>query len=617
MAVFSILKRNDLSDWDLVSGWHDIGGGVMGVENGEVGVATIEITVTTTSGTGGAPPGGDQDGLFLDIDDTTPVTSEGGLPAGFQILTIGDPIPLVAPDFGTTGGSAVFEFTIDELSVPSLPYTFITPPNNALLFVTFTVEMTVTTSGGVQTTYNPSGAGVQVAAIPGTYDLDAPAPGDPLSGWYSIQPNDLRSSGDAELIVNPSETAELPREPRGMLIHGPFTEANPFWGSPGHAVGIGNKVYYAAGGYEYGVGFPTIRVWDGSTDSEVCRLPPLQTGIPPIAITSMVAMGDKYIVFGVWNSGSTSSDLSGAIYRLKLSDGSLRTLIFSSAPSGGLGHIPCALLVNGTSVLVGSHRGDASSPGCLWISEGDSIANPENLTWKLLVDLAGTGQGSIVSLARGGYDEVFSFIFGTSAPAGTFAKIGQFVFDYPNRTEDLLTGSGGAAAAYNGFYAVSSYAPSADNTPGGKTSFLAAYWNPDASPVSKIVNGSSSNSTAPVTSSTLFTDPAGAQIMMLFIDGTTLATDTDGTIYTYNWTGISNGVPYSQVTQYGPVITPSPIYMVSAKLDSGTYTGTIAYLNNPDDLTDWHDVTTQFVLTDGAVTLANRALTNAVAAISL
>lgn len=604
MGLYLSSHRNDVIGWQLGGDWVDMGGGVFELPPGDTGTLSVTTDFSTTSGSGGVIGG--QDGFYTDLDIVNPVTAANQLPVGFQILDI--TTITTGYSLGFTTGDPSNEVTIlvdcPELGIPStnvsseLPFTYGTSPSNDALFSPFTYTWTITNDAGSAFNYQFTEAvsGTSVFSHSGNYDLNGIPPGTEVAGWYESRAPGIRAGQDAILVINqPDPVTTKPKAPRGMLIHGPFTEDNPFWGHPGHAVALGNKLYYAAGDYEIGVDYPTIRVWDGFTDTEVCKIPIGLSGNIPFAITCMIPMTDRYILVGVWNSGLTSTTATGSLLRLKVSDGSLTTMGFSQA-IGQNGHIPSAVVFANDKIFVGSHRlDDPTAGGGIWRSDFDVVSQvPGAPFWPNIVSdatLEGLNQGSIVSINMSPLvaGEVTRLIFGTTAPAGTRGGVGAIDPIAGGAITAVMAGIGGTAQDWNGFYALTPYYPIEDNIPGGDFGLLAAYWNPDTPAISYMAVNNAGDDT-------VYTDATGTQIMSLVIDGK-ISDAIEGGI-----TGVA---------------TAGTCYAFGARLQSGVYTGLVIYNKNPEDLTEWIDIAPRLVLSNNDVTLATRAPTNAFGVITV
>src|SRR5262245_48740066 len=127
--------------------------------------------------------------------------------------------------------------------------------------------------------------------------------------------------------------------PRGIVVNSPFTETYPLWGSPGHGVVYKNRLIYAAGGYVLGTDLPTIRVFNGTTDYELCKVPGVGA-TPPFCVTSLV-LGDGLIYLATWDSGTSDADVTGRVMRLNPDSGQLTNV---GDINSATGHIPAALL---------------------------------------------------------------------------------------------------------------------------------------------------------------------------------------------------------------------------------------------------------------------------------
>ena len=109
---------------------------------------------------------------------------------------------------------------------------------------------------------------------------------------------------------------------------------------------FGGRLYYAGADYTPGTTSPTIRVFNGSEDKELCKILPATTK----GVTGFFAQkGSLYVL--TLDSGTTDADFVGSIYKLE-SNGHL-TKQGDSLPTG---YVPTALIVYNDKIYVGASR---------------------------------------------------------------------------------------------------------------------------------------------------------------------------------------------------------------------------------------------------------------------
>lgn len=323
--------------------------------------------------------------------------------------------------------------------------------------------------------------GVAPPPFPGWDVEDAVAP-SPDGWWMSVA-----AFGGSTLIIANGR----PKNPRTWDQISGFATGSAAWlgGSPGIAAIFQNRMVYAASDYTVGTTYPPIRIYDGSFDRELCRLPPTAAGAIPKAIVSMlVANGTIYVA--TWDSGTTSADWVGRVFSLELTTATLTPI----GAAFTTGHLPYALAWHNGMLWAGTHRQATSAAGAIFrIRPGIDDA------WTQDVALTG-GQTGVASLLswRG------TLYAGLTAPAGTFAKIvPRAAAGTWATTAD--TGSGGTATANNGYLSMAVF----------NDALYASYWNADTPAVATI-----RKTTDGTTWTTVYTGAAGTlrPFIVLYVD---------------------------------------------------------------------------------------------------
>jgi len=295
------------------------------------------------------------------------------------------------------------------------------------------------------------GYGPRPPAIPGRRWRTEALLTPPVGGWWMS----TAAYGGAILVVASSR----PKDPRTWPQIATFATGSTamLGGSPGIAAVYHNRMVYAASNYTVGTTSPPIRIYDGSFDRELCRLPPTTSNTVPTAILSLlVANGTIYL--STLDSGSSSADWIGRVFALDLNTASL-TPIGVPFPTG---HLPYALAWHNGMLWCGTHRQATTVPGKVFRIRPD-LAAP---AW--IEDLTLIGGYNVAALSSWGG----KLYLGTTAPAGTFAQIQA-------RTDTwavVETASGGTATATNGYLAFCPF--------GG--ALYASYWNADTSAIARI-----------------------------------------------------------------------------------------------------------------------------------
>ncbi len=217
-----------------------------------------------------------------------------------------------------------------------------------------------------------------------------------------------------------------------------------------------NHLIYPGTDYTVGTAYPPIRVFDGSFDHELCRLPPTTSNTVPKAVLSMLsANGTIYLT--TFDSGTSSADWSGRVFRLDLDSGVLTPI---GDPFTG-GEMPTAL---------------AWHMGRLWVGTNNGIGTVGKVYYfRPDIDTAWTmdhscGKGVTALESFNG-----KLYVATVAAAGVRGLV--LVRDSAGAYTTSDTGAGGATAILNnGFLALHVHG----------TELLASYWNAETPNISYI-----------------------------------------------------------------------------------------------------------------------------------
>lgn len=308
-------------------------------------------------------------------------------------------------------------------------------------------------------TYYPTGTTI------GWTETDAP---DDEGWWFSIGEN---FAGSAVLIAD-----SRPKNPRGFEEVDDFAtgSAFPYSSFPGVVGTFKNKLIYTPGGYVVGTDKPTLRVFDGTFDREICKIPVTSAGAVPKAIISiLVANGTIYL--STFDSGTTSSNFAGRVFELNFETGVLTPIGSATTFSGG--HLPYALAWHNGRLWCGTTTTDPDTEGRIYF-----YRPLQDTDWTLEHTLSVGCVSSMVSYKGLLY-------IGCTAPASTFAKV--MVRQADNTYATSLTATGGTAAANNGFPSMVEF----------EGDLYAGYWNDDSTEVAKIYTFDNSSWTTAYTGS--------------------------------------------------------------------------------------------------------------------
>lgn len=361
-----------------------------------------------------------------------------------------------------------------------------------------------------------------------TWRLYNGAPTD--TGWWVSRSEEFAGQSD---LINHAR----PKDPRSFKEIATFAtgDAGALGGSPGPSAVFNNRLVYAEGNYTVGTDSPVVRVFDGTFDREVVRIPHAASSVIPKAVMTMLtANGTVYLT--TFDSGTTSADWSGRVFSLSLETGKIEPI---GAPFPA-GHIPYALAWHMGRLWCGTNRQDPTAPGKIfWLRPGIDTTWTEDYT-----------------LSTGGVSSLRSFqgllYVGTTAPAATFAKV--LVRSSLGTYTTSLTATGGTATANNGFYALGEF----------NSNLYATFWNDDATDVAKIYKFDGSSWTTAYTGSGSTLAPyVGLAVdsdVLLAIGGgmgktAVLLTTPDGTTWSNRSIFLTQGSPVSTgVPVFGTVV---------------------------------------------------------------
>jgi hypothetical protein len=274
-------------------------------------------------------------------------------------------------------------------------------------------------------------------------------PTDP-DGWFS---SPIAFGGSVAVIAD-----GRPKDPRPWTSIATWTTAS-LGGSPAASVVFENHMVYAGGDYTPGTHYPPIRIFDGSFDHELCRLPPTTANVVPQAVISMLAANGTIYVSS-HDTGTSSADWLGRVFSLDIDSGVMAPLGAAFAA----GEMPYAL---------------AWHMGRLWCGTNNGIGTVGKVYYfRPGIDTVWVLDHSLATETAGGVDSLVSYggllYVGSDNAAAAFAKV--LVRSALGVYTTSLTATGGVAALRNGFRAMRVFG----------TNLYATYWNADTPNISKI-----------------------------------------------------------------------------------------------------------------------------------
>ena len=172
------------------------------------------------------------------------------------------------------------------------------------------------------------------------------------SGWWDSTYTNLALVSPVDFAVN-----AVPQAPRGYpKVASIATGAGLYLGGT-PCVNIGNIMYYAGDDYVQDTDEPPIVRWDGRIATVLAVIPD-KSAVPAKAILSMTTDTDDNIYISTWDSGTTSSNFAGRVFKYTASTGVLAA--FGSDVFSG-GRLPYSLCVFNSKLYVGTMNVDPAS----------------------------------------------------------------------------------------------------------------------------------------------------------------------------------------------------------------------------------------------------------------
>lgn len=251
-------------------------------------------------------------------------------------------------------------------------------------------------------------------------------------------------------------------------------------GSPAASCSFKNTLIYPATGYTVGTTYPSLRVWDGRQDRELCLVPPTPAFVVPKAVLSLLAANGT-VYFSTFDAGTSSADWSGRVMQVDPVSGQITPLGVAFTA----GEMPYAL---------------AWHMGRLWCGTNNGIGTVGKVYYfRPGVDTAWTLDHSLSTETLGGVDSLCSYsgklYVGSDNAAGAFSKI--LVRDTAGTYTVSETGTGGTARINNGYLAMRVY----------QGNLYASFWNADTTAVAKIRKFDGASWTTVVTGATTTLKP--------------------------------------------------------------------------------------------------------------
>ncbi|MBU2051420.1 MAG: hypothetical protein KKH61_20925, partial [Gammaproteobacteria bacterium] len=290
----------------------------------------------------------------------------------------------------------------------------------------------------VSTSTNPAGPW-----LPGATDT---------GGWWKSTDGFV---SEADLITTPAH----PEHPRAWDKIAAFSTF--MGGSPGPAVVDNNYLIYAGDDYTLGVDQPTLRLFDGTLDKLLIKIPNTTAGVIPQAIMSML-LENGVIYISIFDSGTSASDYAGRVFAYDI----LKQTLTPLGSGFTTGKVPYALAWHLGRLWVGTNYGDASASGSIYyIRPGIDTDWTTDYT---LTTSTVAGATSLISYKGALY-------VGTDNAAGSFAKL--LVRAVAGTYSTSYTVTGGTAAVNNCVLSMIEF----------KDELYATTWNPHATAYAKVV----------------------------------------------------------------------------------------------------------------------------------
>jgi hypothetical protein len=275
------------------------------------------------------------------------------------------------------------------------------------------------------------------------------APTDP-KGWFM---SPIAFGGSVAVIAN-----GRPKNPRPWTSIAAWTTKS-LGGSPAASAMLDGHMVYAGEEYTVGSTYPPIRIFDGSFDRELCRLPPTTANLVPQAVISMLAANGT-VYLSSFDTGTTSADWAGRVFSLDILSGVVTPLgaVFAA------GEMPYALCWH---------------MGRLWCGTNNGIGTVGKVySFRPEIDTAWVLDHSLATETAGGVDSMASYggllYVGSDNAAAAFAKV--LVRSALGVYSTSLTATGGTAVINNGFRAMREF----------ESNLYVTFWNADTPNISKI-----------------------------------------------------------------------------------------------------------------------------------
>jgi hypothetical protein len=294
--------------------------------------------------------------------------------------------------------------------------------SNGVIYDVFALPSATTTPGSWGA--NPAALTpiVPVSTITNSGGPWFPGATDTGGWWKSIDGFVSESS----LVTSPAH----PEHPRAWNKIAAFSTI--FGGSPGPAVVDNNCLIYAGDDYDLGIDQPTLRLFDGTLDKLLIKIPNTSAGVVPQAIMSML-LENGIIYLSTFDSGTSSADYSGRVFAYDILNQTLTPLGAAFAS----GEVPYALAWHLGRLWVGTNQGDAAASSIYFIRPG--------------IDTSWTTDYTLTTSTVGGATSLISYkgalYVGTDNVAGSFAKL--LVRAVAGTYSTSYTVVGGTAAANN------------------------------------------------------------------------------------------------------------------------------------------------------------------------
>lgn len=205
----------------------------------------------------------------------------------------------------------------------------------------------------------PGGASTAVRSVYIGYASGAS--GGTSLGWLKFTGSPASGS-----VTVTGGTPAFPRADAKITYNFPVTDVQTPLGASG--CGFDNRIYYAADGYvQYptaGYESPPVRVWDGTVDKELCRVPynpDAGATTKCLAVISMLA-ANNLIYVSTYDKGTDDTTFMGRVFSLDPNTGQLTQL----GPTFPTGHLPVSMCWAFGRLWIGTYRNDPNNQGRIY-----------------------------------------------------------------------------------------------------------------------------------------------------------------------------------------------------------------------------------------------------------